>query len=39
MSLIVGLFAFGCEKLRYKGEIQPSELLDPVHSLLDMVNL
>jgi len=23
-----GLFAFGCEKLRYKAEVQPSELLD-----------
>ena len=31
LVVIVGLFAFGCEKLRYKAEIQPSELLDPVH--------
>jgi len=30
LVVIVGLFAFGCEKLRYKAEIQPSELLDPV---------
>ena len=29
-GVMVGLFAYGCEKLRYKGEIQPSELLDPV---------
>jgi hypothetical protein len=29
-GVIVGLFAYGCEKLRYKGEMQPSELLDPV---------
>ena len=30
MGLMIGLFAAGCEKLRYKGEMQPSELLDPV---------
>lgn len=29
---MAGLFAHGCEKLRYKGEMQPSELLDPVSS-------
>lgn len=29
---MAGLFAHGCEKLRYKGEMQPSELLDPVFS-------
>ena len=29
-GVMVGLFAYGCEKLRYKGEMQPSELLDPV---------
>lgn len=27
---MIGLYAFGCEKLRYKAEIQPSELMDPV---------
>jgi hypothetical protein len=27
---MIGLFAAGCEKLRYKGEMHPSELLDPV---------
>jgi arginyl-tRNA--protein-N-Asp/Glu arginylyltransferase len=31
LVVIVGLFAFGCEKLRYKAEVQPNELLDPVH--------
>jgi arginyl-tRNA---protein transferase len=31
--LMAGLFASGCEKLRYKGEMQPSELLDPVRCL------
>lgn len=31
---MIGLFASGCEKLRYKGEMQPSELLDPVRRLV-----
>jgi arginyl-tRNA--protein-N-Asp/Glu arginylyltransferase len=30
---MLGLYAFGCEKLRYKAEIQPSELMDPVPPL------
>lgn len=37
--LITGLFASGCEKLRYKGEIQPSQLLDPVWLLRSALTL
>jgi len=35
----VGLFAAGCEKLKYKAEIQPSELLDPVYILWGEVDV
>jgi hypothetical protein len=35
---MAGLFAYGCEKLRYKSEVQPSQLLDPVRLKMDSSN-